>query len=326
MNPTKSLTVVALAVLLLGACSSGGIGDILGGGNEPSSNSNYQIQGTVDSVDTGSRSIWLRDVSGYNGSMLSSGGTANSVRVYYDENTTVTWQNQQYRPQDLERGDQVSVRVDQSGSTLVADAMTVTYNAGGMTSGSTVPGSVYGSAIRGTIRYIDSSRGTIEVGRTSGSNIVVETASNTPVYYNNQTYRTADLEVGDEIEIRYRDLGNGRVSAQDISVIRSISDGGSTNNSSNYATIRGTVRSVDTSRRTITLEQTSWRSGFNSSTSSNLITVSYDSGMGINVNGQNQALSGLERGDVIDVQVQTTSSNSSTYWARNITLVRDARY
>jgi hypothetical protein len=310
--------------MFLGACSSGGgLGDILGGSN--GNTSNYEIRGTVDSVDTSSRSIWLTNVSGYT-SNLSSGGSGNTVRVYYDDQTTVDWQGRAYRPQDLERGDQVSVRVDEQNNTLVAEAMSVTYNStGGMTSGSTIPGDVYGSSIRGVVRYIDTSRGTIEVDRTSGSNVIVEYATNTPVMYNNQSYRVSDLEVGDEVDIRFRDLGNGRVSAQDISVIRSISDNGSYNNgTSNYATIRGTVRSIDTSRRTITLESTSWRTGFTGS-ASNLITISYDTGMNIDVNGQMQALSGLERGDVIDVQVSNNNSNLSSYYAQRISLVRDAR-
>lgn len=323
MKPTKLLIAAALAVMFLGACSSGGIGDVFGGNNKPATT---ELRGTVDSVDLSSRSILLTNVTGYNGSMLSSGGSGKTLRVYYDDQTSVDWQGRAYRPQDLERGDQVTVRVDQSGSTLVAEAMTVTYNAtGGMTSGSTYPNDPYGSSIRGTVRYIDSNRGTIEVARGSGSNVIVEFTTSTPVYYNNKTYRATDLEVGDEIDIRYRDLGNGRVSAQDISVIRSMSDPGGTA-SNNSAIIRGTVRSIDTARRTMQLESTTWRSGFTSNTGSgSIITISYESGMGVDVNGQTQAISGLERGDVVDVQVQTNNTNASTYWAQRITLVRNVR-
>ncbi len=319
MNPTKSLLAAVFAVMLLGGCASGGLGDIFGGSDTSSAS---EIRGTVDSVDTSSRSIWLTNVTGYSGSSLSSGKT---LRVYYDDQTSVEWQGRSYRPQDLERGDQVTVRVNQSGSTLVAEAMTVTYNsAGGMTSGSTLPNDSYGASIRGTVRYIDSNRGTIEVARSSGSNVIVEFTTSTPVYYNNRTYRATDLEVGDEIDIRYRDLGNGRVSAQDISVVRSSSGsiGGST--TSNYATIRGTVRTIDTVRRTFQLESTTWRSGFTGTGSASIITISYDVGMGIEVNGRVEALTGLERGDIVDVQV-ASNTNASTYWAQRITLVRSVR-
>lgn len=232
MNTRKSLIAAVLAVMFLSACSSGGVGDILGGNN----NNRQEIRGTVESVDTGSRSIWLRNVSGYNGSMLSNSG--NAVRVYYDDQTSVEWQGRAYRPQDLERGDEVTVRVDEQGNTLVADAVTVTHNvSSGTTPGSSNPGN-------------------------------------------------------------------------------------------NYATIRGTVRSVDTYNRTIELESASWRSGFTTggSTTANRFVINYDAGMTLDVNGQSQAVTGLERGDVIDVQVQTNNNtNASTYWAQRIWLVRNVR-
>jgi hypothetical protein len=233
MNRSKSLIAAALAVMFLGACGSGGLGGVLGGGD---TNARQELRGTVESVDAGSRSIWLRNVTGYNGSMLSSGG--NSVRVYYDDQTSVEWQGRSYRPQDMERGDEVTVRVDEQGSTLVADAVTVTHNVSSGTSpGSSIPGS------------------------------------------------------------------------------------------NNYATIRGTVRAIDTYNRTIELESTTWRSGFTTggSTSANRIVVNYDPNMNVDVNGQLNAVSGLERGDVVDVQVRTNDNNASTYWAQRIWLVRNVR-
>lgn len=232
MNTRKSLIAAALAVMFLSACSSGGVGDIFGGNDSGV----RELRGTVESVDSGSRSIWLRNVSGYDGSMLSSGG--NAVRVYYDDRTSVVWQGRSYQPQDLERGDEVTVRVDEQGNTLVADAVTVTYNvSSGTTPGSSNPGN-------------------------------------------------------------------------------------------NYATIRGTVRAIDTYNRTIELESATWRSGFTTggSTSTNRLLISYDPNMTIDVNGQLHAVTGLERGDVIDVQVQANNNtNASTYWAQRIWLVRDVR-
>src|SRR5689334_20666859 len=54
MRTTKVIAAAAFALLLAAACSSTSpIGDIFG------SNSRYDIRGTVDSVDTSSRSIWL---------------------------------------------------------------------------------------------------------------------------------------------------------------------------------------------------------------------------------------------------------------------------
>ena len=319
MTKPKSLAAATLALLFLAACgSSGGLGDILGGGTGAN---DYEIRGTVDHVDTNSRIVYLTNVSGYS-NMLSNGGSGDSVRVYFDENTTVGYQGQTYRVADLERGDEVSVRVDESGNQLHAESMTVLRDVS--TSGSTYPGSgVYDSTVRGTVRYVDTSRRTIEIDRGSGSLMTVEYETSTPVRWNNQAYRAADLERGDEIEIRLSDTGTSRNLARDITVIRSVSSG-STGSSSQMSTIRGTVRYVDTSRRTIELESATWASGFNpgANTTSRVI-VSYGSNTQVSVSGQFHPVSGLERGDVIEVQV--SNANATTPFADRIWLVRDVR-
>ena len=329
MHTPKSFAAATLALLFLAACGSSGIGDILGGGGGSTAN-NYEIRGTVESVDPGSQSILLRNVSGYS-SMLSSGGSSGSeVRVYFDNQTTVSYNGQSFRPEDLERGDEVTVRVDESGNRLMADSMTVTYNAGGMTSsGSSYPssGSSYGT-VRGTIRYIDTSRGTIEIDRGSGmSSVILDFDTSTPVYFNGSTYRVADLERGDEVEIRVRETGGVRGLAQDITVTRNVSGGsgglyGGGSTSSQVSTIRGTVRSIDTARRTFELESASWISGFNTGagTSVNRIVVQYNDNLQIDVGGQLHPMAGLERGDLVEVQV---SRNGSSYWAERAWLVRD---
>lgn len=319
MKTTKSLAAASLLLILLAACGS--VGDVLGGGSGQQQN-NYEISGTIDSIDLNSRSLYLTNVSGYT-SMLSNGG--NTVRVYYDDQTPVSFNGQTYRPTDLERGDQVAVRVDESGNTLMAESMTVLRD---VSSGSTYPPSgSYESNIRGTVRYVDASRRTIEVDRGSGSTTFVEFETNTPVYFNNQTYNPVDLERGDEIDVRARDLGNGRFLAQNISVIRSISSNGSIGGPSTTqtATVRGTVLYVDTAKRTIELESTNWISNFNTGTGNTSRTVvHYDTNAGINVNGRTESVSGLERGDVLEVRV-TRDANGSTLWAQRMDLVRDVR-
>ena len=320
MKTTKSLLAASFALILLAACGSSGMGDILGGGG--SNQSNYEIRGTVESVDLNSRSIYLTNVSGYT-SMLSNGG-GNTVRVYYDERTPVDYNGQTYRPTDLERGDQVAVRVDESGNTLMAESMTVIRDVSSGSSYPTNPSGTYETNIRGTVRYVDTSRRTIEVDRGSGTTIFVEFETNTPVYFNNQTYNPVDLERGDEIDVRAQNLGNGRYLAQSVSVIRSISSNGSIGGSATQtATIRGTVRNVDTVNRTIELESTNWISGFNSGTTSSRTVIHYDTNTGVNVNGRFESPSGLERGDVVDVQV--SRDNSSMLWAQRMDLVRNVR-
>jgi hypothetical protein len=327
MRNPKSLLAASLAMILLAACGSSGIGDVLGGGGGSNQQSNYEIRGTVDSVDLNSRSIYLTNVSGYT-SMLSNGGNGSNVRVYFDDRTPVEFNGQTYRATDLERGDQIAVRVDESGNTLMAQSVSVLrdVSSGSSSSYPTYPSGSSDTNIRGTVRFIDTSRRTIEVDRGYGSTTVVEFDTNTPVYYNSQTYNAADLERGDEIDIRARDLGNGRWVATDINVVRSISANGSIgggSSSSQTATIRGTVRNVDTVRRTIELESTNWVSGFNTGAGTGTRTIiSYDTNTGVDVNGRTESVAGLERGDVIEVQVARDSSGS-TLWAQRMYLIRD---
>ncbi len=318
-NYRKTLAGAALALLFLAACSStGGLGDILGGGS-----SRAEIRGTVDYVDTGSHSIYLTNVSGLS-SMLSGGsGGGNTARVYYDDQTSITYQGRTYRPQDLERGDQVSMQVDQqSNNTLMAGQVTVLSD---VNAGSSYPsGGGYTSNIRGTVRYVDATRRTIEVDRGSGSTVFVEYATDTPVYFSGRTYRVADIERGDQIDVRVQDLGNGRYVAQDVTVTRSISSGtGGGTTSSNLSTVRGTVRFVDASRRTIELEQVSYINGFDRGGAGSTVIVQYDTNTGVEFQGQTHPVTGLERGDVIEVQVQNTGG--STLFAKRIYLVRDVR-
>lgn len=339
----KTLAAAAIALLFLAACgSSGGLGDILGGTNSGNGTYNNQLRGTVDSVDLQSSSIFLINVS-QDSSMLSSGGNGNGVRVYFDNRTSVDYNGRSYRPEDLERGDQVSVRVDQSsGNRIYASSMSVLQDArnsgGSYPSGGNYPNNggypsngSYGSNVRGTVRNIDTSRRTIEIDSTGGYNqsTRVEYDANTHVQYGGNSYRPQDLERGDEIDVRVRDIGNGRRVADNITVTRSIS-GGSGNNgtygsgpSSQQSTIRGTVQYVDTNRRAIELSSVSW-SNFNrgSGSGGSTIVVQYDTKTQVDVQGQAHPVSGLERGDVIDVQVQNTGS-SNNYFAQRIYLVRD---
>lgn len=316
----------ALVILLLAGCgSSGGLGDILGGGTgSGNSRAASEIRGTVDQVDTRSQSLLLINVSNHD-SRLSDGGSGNSVRVYFDDRTRVEYQGRSYRPEDLERGDEVAVRLDQSGNRLVASSMTVLYNARG---GSSSSSGNYGSSVRGTVRYVDSSRRTIELdrGSFSGQSSVIEYDNSTYVNFNGRRYRPEDLERGDEIEIRTRRSGNNRLVAEDINVLRSVSGTGSYDGSgpshgesNRTARVRGTVRHVDDNRRTIELDQMNWISGFRRNTSSS--SVQFDTYTVVEYQGQTYPPSNLERGDVVEIDVRDTGSSNLV--AERIIVVRD---
>jgi hypothetical protein len=317
------LLATALAILMLAGCGS--VSDVLGGGSNNGTYANT-VRGTVDSIDTRDGSILLTNASGT--SMLSSSGNAaNTVRVYFDNNTEVYYNGQTYRADQLDRGDQVDVKVREDGSRLYADSMTVTYNAATTSSSTypTNPNGSYSTDVTGTVRYVDTSRRTIQVDSGYGNLVTVSYDTNTPVLYNGRSYSPADLQVGDQVTIRTGGSGSS-LYARDVTVTRSVnaSSGNGTYNNQ-YATIRGTVQYVDTSRHTIELSQTNWVSGFNPGAGSSMstITIQYDPAMQISVGNQMAAISGLERGDVIEVQV--TNPNSSMPFAQRLTLVRNVR-
>lgn len=249
MNKTKTFAAAVFALLLVAACGSSGIGDILNGGGGTTA-SVASIHGTVDSVDTNSRSIYLTNVSGYNNSLRDS-STGNSVRVYYNNNTTINYQGRAYHPEDLERGDEVTIRVDQNGNQLIAESMDVTYNnRGGMasssngtygsypTNGNTYPNGTYGnngySTLRGTVSYVDTVNRTIELtstswmsgfqGNNTSSRVVVSYDPNGGVDWNGRSYPVTNLERGDIVDVQVANNSSSNWFANRITLVRDINN------------------------------------------------------------------------------------------------------
>src|SRR5437764_2512465 len=171
------LAMAAVALLVLAGCGSTGYPS---GSNYPNGSYNNEIQGTVSYVDRNNGYIELTKASGY-APMLSSSGSGNTVRVYYDRNTTVQYNGRTYRVEDLDPGDQVDVRVSQNGNRLTADSMTVTYNANASSSypNNSPNNGSYSSTVTGTVRNIDTSRRTIEVDPGYGQSVIVNYDPNT---------------------------------------------------------------------------------------------------------------------------------------------------
>ena len=104
-------------------------------GNYPNNNypnNNYpnngspssDIRGTVTLVDTQAQRIDLSNATYGNGLRNSQGASS----IYYDSNTRVLYQNKNYSPNDLERGDQVDVLAYNTNGRYLADTVTVTRN------------------------------------------------------------------------------------------------------------------------------------------------------------------------------------------------------
>lgn len=120
---TKRLSTLAM-VLLLAACSNlGDLGDILGSSTPDQSS---DVRGVVERVDTGNRQIVL-NVNYVNNLRDDRSGSV----IYYDNNTVVLYSGNQYRVEDLERGDEISVQGSNQGGRYVASRITVTRNVRG---------------------------------------------------------------------------------------------------------------------------------------------------------------------------------------------------
>jgi hypothetical protein len=123
----RKISLLAV-VLLLAACGSsvlGDLGTILG---SPSSTQASDVQATVNSVDSQAQRI---DVNvNYVNNLRNTQSSTQSI--YYDSHTQVVYQgSSNYRPEDLERGDQISVRGSNVNGRYVADTITVTRNVRG---------------------------------------------------------------------------------------------------------------------------------------------------------------------------------------------------
>jgi len=259
IRQTHSVLAALAAALLLGACGSSDIGDILGG---PSGRAPSQIKGIVRTVDARSgdcridldnvtNSTYLdnrdRGNGGYGGY-----GTGGRTTVYCDDQTRVVFQGNNYRPDSLESGDEVIAEVRDVGGRLVADRIDVTYDVSSNDRyGSNDPYSRtpspyppqddrYGSYgtqgnedVRGTVRGVDRNNRTVtlervqyydrSLARSSSDLLTLYYDNDTRVTFRDQSYRPEDLEPGDVVAVGV-DQVRGTLVANDIQVLANARD------------------------------------------------------------------------------------------------------
>jgi hypothetical protein len=256
MRPrTIPSVLAALAVaLLLGACGSGGIGDIING---PSGSYPSQLKGIVRTVDTrsGDCRIELDNVSnstylnnGNNGSYGGYGNNGNRATVYCDSQTRVVFQGNTYRPDSLEVGDEIIADVRDVSGRLVADRIDVTYDVSSNdrygnsndpygNGGSRTPYpqddryGTYGNAgnedVRGVVQRVDRENRTLTLERVqyydrnlsrSGDLLTLYYDNETRVTFRNQSYQPENLDRDDVDQVR------GTLVANDIQVLSNARD------------------------------------------------------------------------------------------------------
>ena len=135
----------ALLVSASTACSSalGNVfGNVLGGGSQ-------DMSGTVQGVDTRSQQIFMQQSNGQ------------TIGIGYDSRTQVVYQNQTYSVNSLERGDQITVRLNNanngSNSSYYTDYIRVDQSATSGGVGGTSSGSI--QTIQGNVQQVNYSQG-----------------------------------------------------------------------------------------------------------------------------------------------------------------------
>jgi hypothetical protein len=182
----------AMLILAGSACSNNSnLGDILGGVLGGGGN---QLSGTIDGVNTRLQQVSIRQSNGQ------------IVSVNYDNNTQVTYQNQNYSVSSLEYGDQVTARVQNSNNTstgyytdLIQVTQSVNNNGG-------VSGNV--QTFEGTVRSIDRTNGYFSISTNNYGTLTVSMP-----YNPRQTdlNRFNNLRNGDFVRISGLMLNNSRV-------------------------------------------------------------------------------------------------------------------
>jgi hypothetical protein len=180
-------TAVACLLVAAGACSQ--LGSILGGaGGSPQSN---QVSGYIEDVNTRTQQIAIQ----------TSGGQR--VVLSYDNQTAVVYQNQNYPVTALERGDQVTARVQStSNGAYYTDLVQVDQSVSSASGGA---GSV--QSLQGTVGQIDRSNG---VFRLDGNNTSVIVSL--PYNVRQSDLNTfQNLRVGDRVRLYGVFVNNSRV-------------------------------------------------------------------------------------------------------------------
>lgn len=230
MNVKRSAPclAVALTALFAAGCGSIGLPDVLGGGSDSDSRTGdvVEVRGTIEDVDTNSRTIVVDGDARYN---LRNGG-GDELVLHYDSGTDVVFEGRSYSAEDLERGDRIVARVDDSGSRLFAEEIEVVYDVtGGVGS---VDDESRLTDLRGTVRTVDTFDRTIELERTSyrsgfdtdpGTSDVVTLHydDDTVVEYQGRFYEPENLERGDVVDVEVVETGS-RLIAEEIEVISNV--------------------------------------------------------------------------------------------------------
>ena len=191
----QRLSAAAVIVAFAGACAGNSLGNILGGvmGGGSQSGQSGQLSGTIRGVDTRSQQISIQQSNGQ------------TVPVYYDNQTQVVYQNQNYPPTSLENGDRVTARIQANGNNYYTDYVQVDQSVNGTGTGSS--SSV--QLLQGTVRQVDLRNGWFTVVDANNFNTLTVTVPNN--LSGNDINRFRSLRNGDFVRFYGQYLNNSQV-------------------------------------------------------------------------------------------------------------------
>ena len=103
------------------------------------------------------------------------------------------------------------------------------------------------NSVEGTIRQINVDEGRLVIQTTDRRMITVRTYRNTPVHYRGETFRVANLEIGDRIRVEAdnRSAAADEISARRIDVTASVQESGGTSTGGTITTLVGRVTRIE---------------------------------------------------------------------------------
>jgi len=188
--------VAAGMLATLTACSAvSSIGNVLGGIIPGGGSSQSQVSGYVSGVDTRAQVIGLQQPNGQ------------PVNLLFDSQTKVVYNNQSYPVTSLDRGDQVTARIQNTNNGYYTDLVQVDQPVNGSAgSSSSTSGTV--QSVQGTVRQIDRQNGLFTMDVSNGTRLTVSMP-----YSPNRADVTKfqNLRSGDVVRIAGVFLNNSRV-------------------------------------------------------------------------------------------------------------------
>jgi hypothetical protein len=173
--------VAAGMLAALTACSAvSSIGNVLGG-IIPGGGSQSQVSGYVSGVDTRAQVIGLQQPNGQ------------PVNLMFDNQTKVVYNNQSYPVTSLDRGDQITARIQSTSNGFYTDLVQVDQPVNGSAGTTSASGTV--QSVQGTVRQIDRQNGlfTMDVNNSTRLTVSMPYSPNRADLTKFQNLRSGDV-------------------------------------------------------------------------------------------------------------------------------------